>query len=60
MHWSHPVRPSDDRLENPRHIETRWAERYRYVGRVEEQFSTTRGRPLRIENAGMKDHHQRR
>lgn len=28
----------DDRLENPRHIETRWAEGYRYVGRVEEQF----------------------
>jgi len=27
----------DDRLEKPRHIETRWAEGYRYIGPVEEE-----------------------
>src|SRR5262245_23293247 len=27
----------DDQLESPHHIETRWAEGYRYIGTVEEQ-----------------------
>ena len=29
----------DDRLDNPRFIETRWAEGYRFIGPVEERFA---------------------
>lgn len=39
----------DDRTENPRHIETRWAEGYRYIGRVEEQFLQPEPSVLEIE-----------
>ena len=45
----------DDHLENPRHIETRWAEGYRYVGRVEEQFLQPEPPAFEIERTrGMK------
>jgi TolB-like protein/DNA-binding winged helix-turn-helix (wHTH) protein/Tfp pilus assembly protein PilF len=39
----------DDRTDNPRHIETRWAEGYRYIGRVEEQFPASEPSILEIE-----------
>jgi TolB-like protein/DNA-binding winged helix-turn-helix (wHTH) protein/Tfp pilus assembly protein PilF len=39
----------DDRTDNPRHIETRWAEGYRYIGRVEEQFPASKPSILEIE-----------
>jgi TolB-like protein/Tfp pilus assembly protein PilF len=40
----------DDQLENPRYIETRWAEGYRYIGSVEEQLLRREPSVIEIEN----------
>src|SRR5882762_6822437 len=39
----------DDQREKPRHIETRWAEGYRYIGLVEEQLLQSAPSVLEIE-----------